>query len=296
LTFVSTAPPNIPLLDNHFKNPRSQQSNIGFTRQILPEVAIHVDGVYSRVEGDRKVVNVNVSDPAVSQNPSVGQRPYPQFNRIDVDEPISKSSYRALYVRLDKRYSHRYQYLVSYSLVKALDNNPSGRFVDLVNRGLDWGPASFERRHSLVASGTVGVPFDVQLGAVWNIRSTLPFSATAGRDLNQDTFVSDFVPGTSRNQGNRNLDLGLVNTWRASFGLPPVTAIDSTRFSSLDLRASKSVPLGGDRRAEIIGQVFNMLNTVNLSGIGTNALASTFGAASRAGTGRQAEFAVRFVW
>lgn len=296
LTFVSTAPANIQLLDNHFKNPKSQQSNIGFTQQILTDLAIHVDGVYSRVTGDRKVVNVNLADPAVSQNPSVGQRPYPEFNRIDVDEPISKSSYRALYVRLDKRLSHRYQYLVSYSLVKGLDNNPSGRFVDLVNRDLDWGPANFERRHSLVASGSVMVPFDVQVGAVWNVRSSLPFSATAGRDLNQDTFVSDFVPGTSRNQGNRDLDLTLVNQWRAAAGLTPITSIDSTRFSSFDLRGSKSVRLSGDRRAEIIAQVFNVFNTVNLSGIGTNALASTFGVASRAGTGRQAEVAVRFVW
>jgi hypothetical protein len=251
---------------------------------------VHADGVYSRIAGDRKTVNVNVPDAAT------GQRPSPQFGRIDVDQSISKSAYRALYVRLDKRYSRNYQYLVSYSLVKARDNNPAGRFVDQANRDLDWGPANFDRRHSFVASGAVQVPFDVQLGAVFTIRSSVPFSATAGRDLNGDTFVSDYVPGTSRNQGNRDLDRALVNTWRASAGLLPIASIDSTRFSSVDIRASKPIRFAGERRAEVIVQLFNAFNTVNLSGLGTNAVAATFGVASRASAGRQAEVAVRLVW
>ena len=70
-------------------------------------------------------------------------------------------------MRVDKRYSHNYQFLVCKTpLVKAEDNNPAARFVDQSNTGLDWGPANFERRHNLVASGAVQVPFDVQLGAV----------------------------------------------------------------------------------------------------------------------------------
>ena len=106
------------------------------------------------------------------------------------------------------------------------------------------------------------------------------------------------MPGTSRNQGNRDLDLALVNAWRASAGLAPITTVDSTRFSSVDLRASKTIRIRGDQRAEVIAQVFNIFNTVNLSntGLGTNALAATFGIASRASAGRQAELAVRFIW
>lgn len=287
LQFASTAPPNIQLLANDFRNPSSSQTNLGVTRQLTSDLAVHVDGVYSRVTGDRKPVNVNL--------PVNGVQPYPQFGRIDVDQSISKSSYRALYVRLDRRPA-RYQYLVSYSLVKSEDNNPTARFVNLSDQGRDWGPSNAERRHSLVASGVVRAPFDIQVGAVWTLRSKLPFNAIAGRDLNGDTFVTDYVPGTSRNQGNRDLDPGLVNAWRASLNLAPISAIDSTRFTSLDLRASKTVRVGGDRRAELVAQLFNVANTVNLAGLGTNATAATFGKASRASAGRQAELAIRFIW
>src|SRR5204862_7107345 len=129
----STARPSIQLLADDFRNPRAQQANGGLTRQLSSDLAVHADGVYSRIEGDRKTVNVNVPDAAT------GQHAYPQFGRIDVDQSISRSAYRALYVRLDIGYSRNYQYLVSYSLVNGRDNNPAGRFVDQANRNLDWG-------------------------------------------------------------------------------------------------------------------------------------------------------------
>src|SRR6185436_8712929 len=209
LTFASTAPPNIQILANDFVNPYSHQYNVGVTRQISGDLAVHADGVVSRVRSDRKTLNLN---PA---NPATGLRPFPQFGRVDVDQSISKAFYRALYVRLDKRYSHKYQYLVSYSLVKSEDNNPTARFSDQSNFDVDYGPSNAERRHSLVASGAVELPWQVQFGAVFTLRSSLPFSAVAGRDINLDTFVTDYVPGTTRNQGLRDLDLGLVNAWRA---------------------------------------------------------------------------------
>lgn len=290
--FISTAPPNIQILSNRFVNPYSQQFNLGYTRQLTDDLAVHVDGVYTRVLRDRKTRNINLADPVTRP------RPYPQFGRVDLEESISKSKYRGLYIRLDKRYSQRHQFLVSYSLVKSEDNAPAGRFTDQSDFSRDFGPANAERRHALVASGAVQLPFEIQLGAVWMLRTSLPFSATAGRDVNGDGFVSDYVPGTTRNQGHRDLDLAKVNAWRASFGLPPVSTddLDSARFSSVDLRASKALSLGQSRKLELVAQLFNVFNTVNLSGLQTNALATTFGRASRAGAGRQAELAVRLVW
>lgn len=293
ILFASSAPANITVLSNdNFKSPYSHQSNIGFTRQLGATLAVHVDGVYTVVRDDRKTQNINLA------NAATGLRPYPEWGRVDLEESLSRANYRGLYVRLDKRASDRYQYLVSYSLVKSNDNAPSARFTNQADRELDWGPSNAERRHGLAASGAVLLPFEVQFGAVWTLRSSLPFSAVAGRDLNGDGFVTDWVPGTTRNQGSRDLDLQLVNAWRATLGLAPVTAdgIDSTRFTSVDLRASKSIPVGGSRRVEVLAQVFNTFNTVNFSALQDNTSAATFGTASRAGAGRQAELGVRFIW
>jgi len=58
-----------------------------------------------------------------------------------------------------------------------------------------------------VMGGSFLLPWDLTLGVVWTGRSPLPWSATAGRDLNRDGFNSDLVPGTSRNSGGRDLNL-----------------------------------------------------------------------------------------
>jgi hypothetical protein len=130
----------------------------------------------------------------------------------------------------------------------------------------------------------------------------LPFSALAGKDLNNDGSNTDYVPGTTKNQGNRDLDLSLVNAWRAQNGLAPISAsqITSTRYNRFDVRVSKAIALGGTRRIELIGQVFNVLGVDNYGGIGTsyvtNALSDSFGKVLSALPRQQAELATKFSW
>ena len=110
------------------------------------------------------------------------------------------------------------------------------------------------------------------------------------------------MPGTTRNQGNRNLDLGLVNAWRVANGLGPISA-DPDRQQPLQpgRRArQQSHSLGDSRKLELIGQVFNLFGTDNLGGVGTaqvtNALSDSFGRILTALPRQQAELAVRFVF
>ena len=112
-----------------------------------------------------------------------------------------------------------------------------------------------------------------------------PDEATpAPQPASGDGGTTDYVPGTSNNQGNRTLDINLVNAWRAVNGLGPISAsqFDSNRFNSVDLRVSKALPLGANRKAELVAQVFNVFGTDNLLPPGgdsyvENALSDSFG-------------------
>jgi hypothetical protein len=209
-------------------------------------------------------------------------------------------------MRLDKRFDNRYMYLVSYTLAKTDGNLASpgitSRVTQPENPALDQGPAANDRRHVLVVSGSVLLPYDVTLGGVWTLRSTLPFSAIAGTDLNGDAFVTDYVPGTTRSMGARDNArmVEAVNAWRAVNGLRPITAsqIDTNEYNSVDMRVSKSFALGGNRRFELIGQVFNVFGTDNLEPVAwvTNALSNAFGRINLASNRQQAELAVRFAF
>jgi hypothetical protein len=137
---------------------------------------------------------------------------------------------------------------------------------------------------------------------VWTLRSTAPFSAKAGVDLNADGANTDYVPGTHKGQGNRDLDMGLVNAWRASRGLGPIdpAQISTNDYNRVDARVSKAFTLGGRRRLEGIFQIFNLFGRDNLGGIGstfqTNALSDAFGQLPTAQPRQQAEIAVRLTF
>jgi hypothetical protein len=165
----------------------------------------------------------------------------------------------------------------------------------------DEGPNNSDRLHTLVASGSFLLPADVTIGGVFSYRSTMPFSAIAGVDINGDGNVTDYVPGTSRNVFNRGNDsdmLALVNAWRGVNGLAPVNpAFSTNEFYSLDIRASKAITLNAGRRVELIAQVFNILNRKNILGAWTtNALSPAFGTSVSASNMRQAEIAARFTF
>jgi hypothetical protein len=202
-----------------------------------------------------------------------------------------------MYIRAEKRFAKRYQFLVSYTLQSARDDNPQAQITTPSAYNLDWGPSGIERRNVLVASGSAVLPWKITFGAIWQLRSALPFSAlTAATDVDG---LTQYVPGTSRNQGNRDLKLAAVNAYRATLNLPaiPASQIDSSRFNSLDLRASRPFFVKGERRVDAIAQIFNVFGVTNLTGGNTTSGASAnFGRILGASNLQQAELAVRIVF
>jgi hypothetical protein len=151
---------------------------------------------------------------------------------------------------------------VSYTFARNEDDNAEAQVTTATNYGLDWGPANADRRHTLVASGIVQLPAGFTFGAVWTVRSALPFSA-----LSNTTDVDglrQYVPGTTRNQGNRNLGLAIVNAYRGTLGLAPITQIDSSGYNGMDVRLTRPFRIRGERKIELGVQVFDLFGTENL--------------------------------
>ncbi len=293
LAFASSAPPNITIVDDRLQTPETNTYNAGFSQQLTTNLAVHVDGIYTKTTKDLEAVNINAPDGVTKL------RPLPEWGRIVQTQSIGSSTYKALMVRLDKRYADRFLYLVSYTLSKTYGHPIAGTITDAANLSLDVGPATTDRRHMLVSSGSAVLPGGLQVGAVWTLRSKMPFGALAGLDLNGDGAVTDYVPGTSRN----SFDLAAVNAWRAQNRLAAISAsqFDSNRFNSLDLRVSRAVELGGRRKLELIGQVFNVFGVDNLlpPGAGSyvdNALSDSFGKILSAQPRQQGEIAIRYAF
>jgi hypothetical protein len=298
LQFCSTAPQTVTVLSTDYANPYSQQFTGGYSRQVARDLSIHLDGVFTHTFRDFRTFDVNYPDAS-------GVRPIAGWARILYRAPVSQYKYKALYVRAEKRLAKRYQFLVSYTLASNRDDGPQAQVINPANYQADWGPSSIDRRHTLVASGSMILPWRFTVGAIWQVRSSIPFSALSNT-LDADG-VRQYVPGTARNQGNRDLDLAKVNAYRATLNLPPFDAsqIDSSRFNSFDLKVARPVYVRGERRVDAIVQVFNLFGTTNLAassgqvssgGNTTNATSPNFGKILGALNLQQAELAVRIVF
>jgi hypothetical protein len=303
---VVSAAPNVNTLDDNIENAQAKGATIGLSHELRPNMAVHIDGIFTDVDKMIQPVNINTPDPVTRARPIAG------WGNITELRSIGFHDYRAMLVRVDKRFANRHQYMLSYTLAKETNQGATGVaqavVTDFYNPRLDRGPGSGDRRHTFVASGSVVLPFDLNLGGVWTLRSTMPLSARAGRDLNADGVANtDYVPGTTRNQGNRGDNeafVAAVNAFRVQNGRAPITAIDTNEYNRFDIRASKAVNLG-PRRIEFIAQVFNLFGRDNY-GVGLtaawqspyqeNALSDSFGRILEVQPRQQAELAVRFTF
>ncbi len=202
---------------------------------------------------------------------------------ITVRTPAGRSKYKALLVKVDKRFSNRYQLTASYSLA---DRRNLNGIWNLDNWFSSWGPDG--GRHSLGISGIVDLPGKFQVSFISQISTRGPIMPTIPViDLDGDGTAGEPLPGAKFNGFNRGLgkqDLGqLVSQFNQNWAgkrtvrnqLIPALALPAQyefgdNFYTQDLRLTKTFPFAERYKISVFGEVFNLLNIANLGGYSYN--------------------------
>jgi hypothetical protein len=202
-----TAPPNVSVLDDDIKN-ASQVVHLGIFPGVEGQSGAPCRWDLSNVDGVALTGNINTPIPSrVTGHSSPGaHRPV----------EATGAQYRALYVRLGDNDRHQYLFFITCR-GNGFGMGTQPQFTIFITRGLDWGPGS-DRRKAFVAKRVDAAQSDIILGAVWT-RSTMPFSARAGLDLNRDSLSTTskrLRPGHEGRvqSGNNTALLGVVNLAR----------------------------------------------------------------------------------
>jgi len=216
------------------------------------------------------------------------------------DTTVGRARYLGLLVRAERRFARGFQLLASYALGSFTGTNGTGTGTSEAPGGRvfgfnddNWfeneGPLPTDQRHILNLSGFVELPWRLQLAASVSAYSPPPFAPyVSGVDFNGDGTLNDLLPGTTVNQFGREIGkddlVRLVEAYNAQFGgkrtaggqVAPFLALPDAYsfndgFFTQDLRLTRTFGKGlRGARAAVFVEVFNLLNTPNLVGFGSN--------------------------
>jgi carboxypeptidase family protein len=291
------------LFANDFTPGHAQHFSLGVQRQLKSDWAISADFVYRHfLHQQIRDVDVNhfqryingVQSPVLPVCPgSLVLTPSAPCSNGGVGQIISggRTVYRALLVKADKRFAHRYQLQVSYALQ---DQEGINGIFNNDNWFQYFGP---QGPHSILnVSGLVDLPWKFQLSFISSYTSRGPFQPIIpGVDLTGSGIDGFPLPGMGDALFNRGLDrsdlVRLVNQYNQTFAgkngphtgqIFPSVALPASydfgrNFNSQDLRLTKLFKWHDRYELQVFAEGFNIFNISNLGGYSSNLLDPGFG-------------------
>jgi hypothetical protein len=259
------------------------------------------------------------------------------FNSVDAQLSDGNSWYNALTFNLSKRFSHSFELLSSYTYSHSVDDSTDLQSPlepqDSRFPFLERANSVNDQRHRWVTSAVFQSPQGkggdgftrrflggFTVAPIIEVASGRPFNVITGTDTRLDLGASQARPsigGATTSPFIPGVTFGVAATCLAnngsSFAIPGVSPpagcdgnLGRNRFTTpgffqVDLRVSKSIPIGERLRFDLIADGFNMLNRLNV--LSVNQLCDpTAGATCLAGQptasydARQFQFALKLAW
>lgn len=266
---------------NDYANSYAQQGSFGLEREVLPGLSIAADYIFSRALKITRARDKNLlsTAPLVATGPAGipirrwNVPPCPVGCFVDTSSPpiilqdiVYESTARSFYhggiITLNKRFSHHFSLLASYTFSKAIDEvtdfNSDFQPNDQSNLRAERALSAFDQRHKFVIAGVLESPWKGGEGAsvfarifsgftlspILRANSGRPFNLLVGSDINGDRHsTTDRPPGAGRNAGR------------------------GPSFWTFDLRLARRISFGESRNLELMFEAFNLFNRLNFTSI-----------------------------
>ena len=301
------------VLENMDETPNTMGFSIGVQHEITKDLVFEADYHHKDI---RNILGLRITNLAFRSRVVGRTFDPPGSQQLIGFGPYYEGKYDGIVLALNKRFSNRYQFGVSYAYSKATDNNrgitatPSDHYigvVPLVTQGansnangsftatngnfvaqagtfwngpdVDKGNSDLALDHVFQFNGLVTLPWQLQVSGIFRAQSGFHFSRAWGG------------PGFLDPDGDGNTNgLDVRNAKRNDFTAAP--------FVNLDLRLGKRFDLTERVKLDLFIEYFNVFNRQNPASVDTNPASTTFGFgnASQVLPGREGQFGVRLAF
>src|SRR5262249_38939485 len=208
---ASTTPPrDVPFVlphvafvyEEHMRNPYLQAWNLTLERELVGGFVARA--AYAGSKGTRLVIgreaNPAIYAPGATTATTNQRRPlYPNFGQVTLIEPTGNSTFHALQLTAERRFSRGFSILANYMFAKSLDDSSANKATgqsrtNPFDQRFDKGPSEFDHTHVFTGSALWELPVrfdrraaDALLGG-WKVTSILtlqsgfPFTVGSGVD------------------------------------------------------------------------------------------------------------------
>jgi hypothetical protein len=270
------------LMDPNYRNPVSQQFNIGYQWAATKNSVVEVEYVHELGLHENKTININ---PIVN-----GVRPLsaafvaagvPKLGRVMDEESINRSRYDGLNLsyrqRMTKHFSTNANYTLSRAMGWAIESggtDASSGFRNYPHDPLniwdprDFGPTPNDERHHVTISGIVELPWGFQVAPILQYGSARPYDIRSGFDvLARGSGYSRPVIVFNNDPKNYTAitDSATALSCLAAGNCHQV-GYDTMRgdpFFQMDMRVAKNIRVREGWNLQLIFQAFNLTNKTN---------------------------------
>jgi hypothetical protein len=164
-TGTAAVPLVVTTQSKDFKNPEAWTWNGTVERELFWNSQLTIGYVGRRGLHLQREADINQPTTAVvAANPGVNinaLRPFKGYGSIRETDNVASSTYNSLQVSWNRRFSSSFQFGVSYTLAKSMDNGSNQRDVvpDTYDTSMLWGPSEFDSRHSVTINYVYQAPF-----------------------------------------------------------------------------------------------------------------------------------------
>ncbi len=276
-------------------------------------------GARGEHESTRSDMNQLAAPPPPGTTDIQPLRPYPHFSYMLTDRGIGDLYYESLQGTLRKDLSHGLSFLSSYTFASSIQTTGGWGTISYRWTQLDRGPGVDDPRQRWVTSLVYNLPFEANskgfmhqafggwtVNGILTLQSGYPFSVSTPTDQSDTGLI---FPSPQPNRVcNGNLPTGqrnksrwfdtdcFVNPPYYSFGNAGINYLVGPGTKNLDFAVLKTFPVFDTHFLEFRSEFFNGLNFVNFHNPNATVGTASYGTITSAGTGRQIQFALKFVW
>jgi hypothetical protein len=326
-------PPTAPGTASLSDDPRArtgyvQQFNFTIQRELPGDVLL--EAAYAGSLGRKLDVAVDINQgrlPGFPGEPLEVRRPYPGFGAISMSKSVAVSSYNALQVKAEKRFTHNLYFLGAYTFSKSLDS-ASAAFDGPQNREnlrAQYGLSTFDQRHRFVLSYLYQMPFGRgqrylktirgaadallggwQLNGIVSFASGNPLTVAVGQDRSLTGVNVQYANLTGPNHGNFPASQRRVDRWfdTDAFELAPVGTFGNAGrnivigpgTNNVDLSLLKNIRITEGTTLQLRTEFFNAFNHPQFLLPVGDLTSSAFGQILAARPAREIQFGLKFIF